>query len=783
MTVISESATVAYTGNGSTTVFPVPYRFLASGDLKVYVAGSLVGSGYTVSGAGDPSGGNVTFSVAPINAAAIKIDRDPPITQLAAYANQDRFPASTHERALDKLTMIAQRHKLRLDGADGRLDGHDTRLDGHDDDIIDHDERLVAQASRLDTAEGRLDGHDDRLDGHDTSLAGHDTRLDVVEDFIPPTIQTVVNILDSSLPDAFDESSSYQYDPASDDPAFVNSVLASPFDPALPATYTRPLGDRLKEHRSAFDWIDPAKHAGIRAGTLSGDLDTEIQAILNSGERRIFWPQGTYPVAIDGFSPTSTIDGIDFYGEGTGRTIINNVSLTTAARPLFISSGADATLRAMEFRANATNMLQPTMGAGQVAFGTAVLLMGADARADNLRVSNAWDNGIGVGAFNLTTGVQSDGQPPGATISNCRTYRCGDGAQTLTAGAPSPQPYNAGSGVNILSGAYANVIACFDLESSQGFILDYAGGGHANFIGCGSYGARKSRVGTYASLDVTPGGQGFYIGARGHIRDCFVVDCEGDGIWMDGYSHDCDISLHVKGAKQRSALIQGRNNKVHIKSEDASQRGSGLYDAVTLRGASATAIDVFTNSTGMNISVETSGTLHRYGLGVEHTPYEVYGSLAPGAILQGATAPVSNARPDFFLIHEYTSGAGGKAIAAGSRTLLSENVSYLVEAFGDNSGNGTFTLASFLSQLQRLTMGVDPINDVSVIQSILAGTGTLPLLLNPSGGSVMVGTGAWNTGPMRLGSHYLWVDSTGDLRIKSSAPSSDTDGTVVGSQS
>jgi len=35
---------------------------------------------------------------------------------------------------------------------------------------------------------------------------------------------------------------------------------------------------------------------------------------------------------------------------------------------------------------------------------------------------------------------------------------------------------------------------------------------------------------------------------------------------------------------------------------------------------------------------------------------------------------------------------------------------------------------------------------------------------------------------VRLGSYSLWVDSTGDLRIKSGIPTSDTDGTVVGTQ-
>lgn len=43
--------------------------------------------------------------------------------------------------------------------------------------------------------------------------------------------------------------------------------------------------------------------------------------------------------------------------------------------------------------------------------------------------------------------------------------------------------------------------------------------------------------------------------------------------------------------------------------------------------------------------------------------------------------------------------------------------------------------------------------------------------------------GGHNTGHQMLGSAHIWVDSTGDLRIKSSAPTSDTDGTVVGTQS
>lgn len=57
--------------------------------------------------------------------------------------------------------------------------------------------------------------------------------------------------------------------------------------------------------------------------------------------------------------------------------------------------------------------------------------------------------------------------------------------------------------------------------------------------------------------------------------------------------------------------------------------------------------------------------------------------------------------------------------------------------------------------------------------------------ISPTGGFVFDGASGANgwRRPFWAGTHALWVDSTGDLRIKSSAPSSDTDGVVVGSQS
>jgi hypothetical protein len=50
-----------------------------------------------------------------------------------------------------------------------------------------------------------------------------------------------------------------------------------------------------------------------------------------------------------------------------------------------------------------------------------------------------------------------------------------------------------------------------------------------------------------------------------------------------------------------------------------------------------------------------------------------------------------------------------------------------------------------------------------------------------SGDSFQV-DGTWNGGMLIMGAYYLWVDSSGRLRIKSGAPTSDTDGTVIGTQ-
>lgn len=115
MTVSSQQSEVPYTGDGVTRVFPVPFYFLQNSDIQIVindVFGNIYPAvqnvDYTVTGAGNEAGGTVTFGVAPLNLLTITIQRIVPATQLTDYQPNDDFPAETHERALDKLTMLVQ---------------------------------------------------------------------------------------------------------------------------------------------------------------------------------------------------------------------------------------------------------------------------------------------------------------------------------------------------------------------------------------------------------------------------------------------------------------------------------------------------------------------------------------------------------------------------------------------------------------------------------------------------------------------------------------------------
>ena len=109
MTISTTDSRISYNGNGVTTEFSFPYRFLANGDLVVLSVSSAgvetvkaIVTDYTVTGAGDDAGGTVTMVVAPAVGTRLIVYRDTDIVQETDYISGDPFPAETHERALDR---------------------------------------------------------------------------------------------------------------------------------------------------------------------------------------------------------------------------------------------------------------------------------------------------------------------------------------------------------------------------------------------------------------------------------------------------------------------------------------------------------------------------------------------------------------------------------------------------------------------------------------------------------------------------------------------------------
>ena len=118
MTVSTTIIKSSHNGNGSTTTFAYAFKILQDSDLVVIIRNNSTGTEttktltthYTVSGAGDASGGSITFTSGniPANGETVVIRRNVPQTQVIDYIANDPFPAESHEEGLDRATMIAQ---------------------------------------------------------------------------------------------------------------------------------------------------------------------------------------------------------------------------------------------------------------------------------------------------------------------------------------------------------------------------------------------------------------------------------------------------------------------------------------------------------------------------------------------------------------------------------------------------------------------------------------------------------------------------------------------------
>jgi len=122
MTVSTTTNKVSFAGNGVTTVFAFAVKFFLDSDVRVILRTDSDGTevlqvlttDYTLTGAGDDDGGNVTMIVAPPSGKTLVIKRDVPSTQLTKFVENDKHPADAVEDQYDKNIMVIQELEEKL---------------------------------------------------------------------------------------------------------------------------------------------------------------------------------------------------------------------------------------------------------------------------------------------------------------------------------------------------------------------------------------------------------------------------------------------------------------------------------------------------------------------------------------------------------------------------------------------------------------------------------------------------------------------------------------------
>lgn len=121
---VSTTTTLAgpFIGDGIATVFPFNFLIESKRDITIYITDidtwntvKYGDASYSITGIGNPSGGTiVAVHALQVNQIAV-IEGSRPLTQNSVFNNQGAFYPKEYEKALDRMTFIAQDMSSRLD--------------------------------------------------------------------------------------------------------------------------------------------------------------------------------------------------------------------------------------------------------------------------------------------------------------------------------------------------------------------------------------------------------------------------------------------------------------------------------------------------------------------------------------------------------------------------------------------------------------------------------------------------------------------------------------------
>jgi Pectate lyase superfamily protein len=98
---------VQYGGDGSRTIFPFPFPVLASDDLLVFVNQSAA-TGFSITGIGDPDGGEIGFVTPPAPGTTITLLRRTEGIRESAFVDGGPFRAAAINAELDRIMLLIQ---------------------------------------------------------------------------------------------------------------------------------------------------------------------------------------------------------------------------------------------------------------------------------------------------------------------------------------------------------------------------------------------------------------------------------------------------------------------------------------------------------------------------------------------------------------------------------------------------------------------------------------------------------------------------------------------------
>lgn len=261
------------------------------------------------------------------------------------------------------------------------------------------------------------------------------------------------------------------------------------------------------------------------------------------------------------------------------------------------------------------------------------------------------------------------------------------------------------------------------------------------------------------------------------------------GILSDGTDVDVFGTTLLNSDREGIRLLNARGNvlsgvhveRVQQERESLTGHQPGIYSegAVTINGAY-----IYETTTSADRRMTHAASVYATASGTPNV-IGIYSSNIPTTLRihgnNGATAVVFGAQS--YTLENVQVGVLrlGAGTTAGAVQAVNSHLSVVRQSTAD-AAITVKEAATATTRLQIDASGAMRWAGYDASPDTILSRPSANLLAMASGDSFRV-PGTWDGGTLLLGTYYLWVDTSGRLRIKDGAPTSETDGAVVGAQS